>query len=85
MGVRSASARALTFVEAYSLSRAQFDRVAAHYPEVLDLFRFIAEARQAVNENRAINKDLLQRERKKVQGGAARLCLPGARWGAAGA
>lgn len=57
VGTRTASAQALTFVELYSLSRSTFDRVAAHYPEVLELFRFIAEARQAIHENRPINMD----------------------------
>ena len=36
-------------------TRSTFDKVAAHYPEVLELFRFIAEARQAISENRPIN------------------------------
>ncbi|GAB4818740.1 hypothetical protein N2152v2_005786 [Parachlorella kessleri] len=57
VGTRTACAQAVTFVELYSLSRSTFDRVAAHYPEVLELFRFIAEARQAINENRPINAD----------------------------
>jgi CRP-like cAMP-binding protein len=57
VGTRTASAQALSYVELYSLSRSTFDRVAAHYPEVLELFRFIAEARQAINENRPIKTD----------------------------
>lgn len=52
VGTRTASSVAVSYVELYSLSRSTFDRVAAHYPEVLELFRFIAEARQAINENR---------------------------------
>lgn len=31
--------------------------MAAHYPEVMELFRFIAEARQAIAEGRQINTD----------------------------
>lgn len=41
VGTRTASAQALSYVELYSLSRSTFDRVAAHYPEVLELFRWV--------------------------------------------
>lgn len=59
LGTRTANAYALTFVELYSLSRECFEKVAAHYPEVLDLFYFIAEARHAINEGRSLNTEML--------------------------
>ena len=68
---RSASARAASFVELFFLSKKNFEEITMIFPELLDLMRSIADAREAIfkaqNSGRTPSKAALKSEERKKE------------------
>ena len=68
---RSASARAASFVELFFLSKKNFEEITKIFPELLDLMRSIADAREAIfkaqNSGRTPSKAALRSEERKKE------------------